>query len=112
MSGDQSSSGKLAIVALIALSLFVSAVRPLTRPAGHLIRPLGLTHWSLLSEAGDHDSAPVPQPTVVEAHVLAPPLTSIALLVLLKTRRAAFRPVPVRRLKLLARSPADSLSSD
>jgi hypothetical protein len=110
MGGDEPLSGKLAIIALITLSLFVIAVRPLTRPAGHLIRPLGLTRWSLLSDVGVNDGTALPLPAAAQVQVSAPPLVSVPLV--LKTRRAAFRPVPVRRLKLLARSPVDSPSSD
>ncbi len=102
--------GKLAVVALIALTLFVGAVRPLTRPSGPLNRPLGLTRWSLLSESGINEKTPLPSPAEAPALVFTAPLVSV--LLVLKTRRAAFRPVPVRRLKFFARNPVDSLLSD
>lgn len=108
---DRYLAGKLGLVALIALMIFVSAVRPLTRPSGRLNRPLGLTRMSLLSEPANDDDTPVPLPVAADAQVLAPPLVGISLLVL-KTRRTAFRSVPFRRLKLPPRSTAGSLSSD
>lgn len=108
---DRSLAGALGFGALIALTIFVSAVRPLTHPSGRLDRPLGLTRMSLLSEPASNDDAPVPVPVAADAQVLAPALIGVPLLVL-KSRRTAFRSVPVRRLKLPPRSSIGSLFSD
>ena len=106
--------GKLGMVVVIALSILVSAVRPIAHPLGHLFPQLhGFTRMSLLSESPDTDSTSLPAPAVSDAHMIAPPLVVGLLLLVLKTRRTTFRPVSFRRLKLPARS-ADrsSLPSD
>jgi hypothetical protein len=102
---------KVGLVVLIALTVFVSAVRPLTRPSGRLFARFGLTRMSLLTEAADERGTPLPAPAVAHAHVIAPLSVAGVLLLVLKTRRVEFRSVPFRRLKLPARSPDRSVSS-
>ena len=61
----------LTVLALIALMLFVSAVRPLTRPSGRLYGSLGLTRMSLITESPHDDDTLLPAPSAA-AEVLAP----------------------------------------
>ncbi len=110
ISGEKVLSRTLVVGALIGLTLLVSAVRPLTRPTGHLNRPLGLTHWSLLSEAAGDTSVPLSQPAVTDAEVVAAAVLRVP--PVLDRRPAMFRPVSVRRLKLPPRSTTDSPPSD
>lgn len=96
---------KLAMVVLIGVTVFVGAVRPIAHPASRFFPQFhGLTRMSLLSESPDTDSTSIPMPVVAGAHLIAPPLVVSLLLFVLKARRAAFHPVPFRRLKLPARS--------
>jgi hypothetical protein len=111
LADDKSLPGKVGLVALIALTLFVSTVRPLTRPSGRLNLPQGLTRLSLLSEPASSEDIPLPVPATVDLHLLAPSLVGVLLLVL-KTRRAAFRSVPIHRLRLRPRRTTASLLSD
>jgi hypothetical protein len=98
------------MVLLIALTVFVSAVRPLARHSDRLNRSLGLTRLSLLCEpAVDHDT-PLPSP-MAGAQVFAPPLAAIVPITL-KTRRTSRRSVVLRRPKLPPPRNADSLLSD
>jgi hypothetical protein len=100
---------KLSVVLLLTLITFGITVRPLTRPHGSLDGSFGLRRQALVSEpANDHDT-PRTQPLVAVV-VTATPLILAHLL--LKLRRAAYRPVPVRRLKLPARRKVGSLLSD
>lgn len=111
--GGRSSSDlarKLGILALIAVTLLVSGLRPLARASGHLNMPPRMVRMSLLSVAAVDADAPVAPVKVVSVPVLAP-LIAVLLLVL-KTRRTAFRSVPLRRLKIPPRSTAAPLSSD
>lgn len=103
--------GKVGMVVLITLTAFVSTVRPIAHPSGRLFPRFGLTRMSLLSEPSDADSTSLPAPAVPAAPVVGLPLVAGLLLLVLKTRRAAFRPVPFRRLKLPARSADRSLAS-
>lgn len=97
--------GKLSMGVVIALSVFVSAVRPIAHPLGHLFPQLrGFTRMSLLSESPDTDSTSLPAPIVADVHLVEPPLVVGLLLLVLQARRGTFRPVPLRRLKLPARS--------
>ena len=97
--------GRLAMVALIAITVFVSTTRPLAHPAGRFAPQLhGFTRMSLLSESPDTDSTSLPAPVLTDAHLITPPLVGGLLLLVLKTRQAAFHPLPLRRLKLPARS--------
>jgi hypothetical protein len=94
---------RLAMVVLIAITIFVSAVRPIAHRSDRLFPQLhGLTRMSLLSESPDTDSTSLPTP-VADAHPIAPALVVGLLLFVLKTRRTAFRPLPLRRLKIPAR---------
>ena len=102
---------RVGVVVFIALAVFVSVTRPLTRPTGHLYARFGLTRMSLLAEAADESGTPLPAPDVADAHVIAPLLLLGVLLLVLKTRRVELRSVPIRRLKLPARSPDCSVSS-
>jgi len=97
--------GKLSMVVVIALSILVSTVRPIAHPLGHLFPQLrGFTRMSLLSESPDTDCTSLPTPAVADVHRVEPPLVVGLLLLVLQARRAAFRPAPLRRLKLPARS--------
>ena len=98
-------------VVLIAVTLFVIAVRPVTRPSSPLLQPLGLTRMSLLSEAAAADDAPGVSPA---SHFsgLVPPASNV-LPPRARTRWAPLRSARVRRLKLPPRSSsARSLLSD
>ncbi len=110
ISGEKVLSRTLVVGVLIGLTLLVSAVRPLTRPTGHLNRPLGLTRWSLLSEAAGDTSVPLSQPAVADTQVVVAPVLSV--LPVLNSRPVPFRPVSVHRLKLPPRSSTDSPPSD
>jgi len=101
----------LSLLLLIAVTLFVCAVRPMTRPTGQLYGRLGLTRMSLLSEAADDTDTALPVPAAVHVHVTAASLVCTVLLLVLKTRRRACRPLPLRRLKLPVRSTERSVSS-
>jgi hypothetical protein len=106
-------ASRVVIVALMALTLFVSAVRPLVRTSALLSGRLGLTRWSLLCEPtvdNDHDT-PLPAPTIVDAGTLAFLLVGLVPL-LLKTRRRAFHAVPFRPLKIPRPRTSDASSSD
>jgi hypothetical protein len=57
--GTPSRAGRLAIIALLALGVFVTSVRPIVRPQGDLYRARGMGRWGLLGEpAGDDDASP------------------------------------------------------
>ena len=103
--------GKLGMVALLALTVFVVTVRPLARPSGRLYGRLGLTQMALLTEAADHDTTSLPVPAAGRPYVFVPPLAGI-LLLLLKMRRTGFESAPVRRLKRPPRRTAGSQFSD
>lgn len=105
--------GKLGMVVVIVLIVFVSTARPLAHPAGRFFPQFqGLTRMSLLSESPDTDSQPVPAPAA-DVHLVDLPLVIGLLLFTLKARRAVFRPIPLRRLKLPARSAKrDAIPSD
>ncbi len=93
---------KASLVVVLTLTTFVIAVRPAARPAGHLSAPFGLTRMSLLSEAADRSDVPLPPPAEGETRSLEPLVLTGVLLLMLKTRRAPRRAVPVRRVKLPA----------
>ena len=96
--------GKLGLVVMIMLIVFVSALRPLAHPAGRFFPQFrGLTRVSLLSESPDTDSQSV-QPPVADVHFVELPVVIGLLLFMLGARRTVFRPVPPRRRKLPARS--------
>jgi hypothetical protein len=102
---------KLGVVLLIALTVFVISVRPLTRATGPLASPLRLTRLSAFEPVTDND-LPLPSSAATGvAPVLAPSSTGYVRVVL-KTRRARRRSAPLRRLKLPLRSLNSSLSSD
>jgi hypothetical protein len=104
--------GRVGIIALAALTVFVITVRPVTRPSSQLYGRLGLTRMSLLSEPPDNDVTPRVAPVAAVSFMLVVPLATLLALIL-KTRRAAFRSVPLRRLKLPPpRRPAGSPFSD
>jgi hypothetical protein len=67
---------------------------------------------SLLTEsASDEDVAAVPRADTT-GHLIRPALVFAVLLLVLKTRRVAFQPLPVRRVKRPPRRPASSLLTD
>lgn len=109
--GNLTVPGKLGMVVLIALTIFVITVRPVARPSSHLYGRLGLTRMALLTEPANEDTPSLPAPTTGVSHVFVPPLAGI-LLLLLKTRRTGFDSVPIRRLKLPPSRTAGSQFSD
>jgi len=109
--GNPALSGRLSVLVLIALTLFVSAVRPITRPSGRLYVSLGLTRMSLITESPRDDDTPLPAPSPA-AELIAPPLLAGILLLVLKTRRCARRSVPFRRLRLPPRRTTGTIFSD
>jgi hypothetical protein len=95
---------RLGVLALLALGLFVNAMRPITRPE----MPQGMRRMSLLSEAATDDHIALPLPAILTTHV-ALPAQSVVAPRLLKIRRFSLQTVPLRHLKLpLARSATDS----
>ena len=103
---------QVGIVVFLTLTLFVIVVRPLTRPTGQLYARFGLTRMSLLTEsAGDEDAAVLP-PIDVTGRLVHLFLVVAILLVALKTRRVAFQPIPLRRVKRPPRRAASSLFTD
>ena len=99
-------------VALTALTLFVITVRPVTRPSGALYVRLGLTQMSLLTAPANHANTSRVLPATSKFFLLLPPL-ALVLTLILKTRRAAFPSVRLRRIRLPSKyRPADSPSSD
>ena len=107
-----SSAAKVGILIFAMLTLFVVVVRPLTRPAGHLYARFGLTRMSLLSESAEDDTPSLQPPTEGGTQSLPTILVVGTLLLVLKTRRIAFRTVPLRRAKRPPRRTFNSLSSD
>ena len=104
---------KAGLVALIALSVYVGAVRTVTRPSGPLCQPLGLSRWSLMAEAdADAGKTPFESPPVAPlqfpaapAAELRPPIARLAHP--LEQRRVLPRPP-----KIPHRFAADSPDSD
>ncbi len=93
------------MAALIGITVFVSALRPLAHPSSRFSPQFhGLTRLSLLSESPDTDSGMVPVPIAADARLVEFPVAIGILLFVLRGRSAAFRPLPVQRLKLPARS--------
>lgn len=98
---------KVGVAALILFAVLVGTLRPLARRFGRAHSQSGLTRLALLSEPAD-DGATPRQPVVrADVHLLVPVLVSV-LLIVLKTRRIAFIPFPLRRLKLPPHSTTDS----
>ncbi len=104
---------KVGLVVLMALTVFVSFARPISRPADSISRSLGLrqTRLNLRSEAAAETDTFLPSLAVTVAKGLIVPLVALSLVVL-KDRRTAFHSAPVRRLKRPRRRTASSLSSD
>ncbi|HVO22186.1 MAG TPA: hypothetical protein VMW56_01010 [Candidatus Margulisiibacteriota bacterium] len=103
---------KIALVVFLALTVFVSVVRPLTRPTGRLYARFGVTRMSLLTEPAGNEEAGVLPPTDTVGQLVGPCLSVGVLLLVLKTRRVAFQPLRVRRAKRPPRRPASSLLTD
>jgi hypothetical protein len=103
---------RVGVLVFLALTLFVSVMRPLTRPTGHLYTRSGVTRMSLLTEPGDDEDADVSPSADTTDQVLQPFVFVGVLLLVLKTRRVAFRPLRVRRVKRPPRRPANALLSD
>lgn len=104
---------KVGISLLIALTLFVSIARPLSRPSDSLSRSLGrrLTRLNLQSEPSIDHETPLEEPAAREADLVVLPLAG-TLLLLLKSRQTAHRPIALRRMKIPPRTTASSLISD
>jgi len=102
---------KAGVIALIALTVWMGALRPLARVAGHTHNVLGFARVALLSDPAADGDAPLKPPGRAAVQAIVPALVS-ALLIALKTRRTAFVPVPVRRLKLPPHRSTDSLPSE
>ncbi len=109
--GNLTLRGKLGMVVLIALTIFVITARPVARPSSHLYGRLGLTRMALLTEPANEDTPSLPVSTATVSYVFVPPLAGI-LLLLLKTRRTGYDSVPIRRLKLPPSRTAGSQFSD
>lgn len=97
------------ILALIAVSLFVVLVRPITRPTGPLARPQGFTRWSLLAEAGADDRAPLTPPVGESVVVFVVALAGV-LPRLLERTQPSIPSLPFRRRKIPAPRACDSSS--
>lgn len=93
---------KVALVAVIALTIFVSALRPVAHPARRFFPQFqGFTRMSLLSESPDTDSvAAEPSPAAAAPHFIVPPLVIGVLLLLLRARRVVSLPIRLHRLRL------------
>ncbi len=100
---------RVAVVALLLVTVLAVAVRPLLRGAGHSHSPWGLNRLVLLSEPAVNDDAPLVPPICANVHLV--PLALAVPLLLLKMHRRGFTPVPVRRLKLFSRCTSSSLPS-
>ena len=93
------------MVTVIAITVFVSALRPVAHPSSRFSQQFhGLTRMSLLSESPDTDGTALPSPLVADAHLIVPPVAVGLLLLVLRERQAMFRPIPLRRLRLPTRS--------
>ncbi len=103
---------KVGLVVFLALTVFVSAARPLTRPTGRLYSHFGVTRMSLLTEPAANEEAAVLPPADTAGQLLRPFFFVAVLLLVLKTRRVAFQPLRVRRVKRPPRRPASSLLTD
>lgn len=101
----------LGAAALILFTIMAGVLRPLTQVSGHTHNRWGLNRAALLSEPAANDDGRLTLPVRAEAHVVTPVVVGAFLLVL-KTRRTAFAPIPVRRLKRPARPTSPSLPSD
>jgi hypothetical protein len=111
-SAETSWPGALGVALLIMLTVFVIAVRPLTRH-NHLARSLGLNRLGAFEPDVDHDP-PLPSlaaTAIGEVPVLALSFTGPAPVVF-KTRWISRRVVPLRRLRLPPRNVTESPSSD
>jgi hypothetical protein len=102
---------KSVVTALVLFTVLVGTLRPLLHPSGSGHNQFGLTRLTLLSEPADSRSAPLKPPGRSDMRLLIPAVVS-ALLVVLKIRRTAFVPVPVRRLKLFSPTTTDSLPAE
>src|SRR5512135_150262 len=90
---DSSVLAKVGMVVLIALTVFVSTVRPVTRPTGRLYARFGLSRMSLLTEAADDSDTSLVAPAAVDVHVSTPLMVLGIMLLVLKTRRVELRAV-------------------
>ncbi len=97
---------RVAVVALLLVTVLAVAVRPLLRGAGPSHSPWGLNRLVLLSEPAANNDAPLMSPIHIHVRLLALVL-SIPLL-LLRMHRRGFMPIRVRRLKLPSRCASSS----
>ncbi len=93
---------KVALVAVIALTVFVGALRPVAHPARRFFPEFqGFTRMSLLSESPDTDRVVAePSPATAAPHFIAPPLVIGLLLFVLRVRRVVSLPIRLHRLRL------------
>ncbi len=98
---------RVAVVALLLVTILAVAVRPLLRGVGHSHSPWGLNRLVLLSEPTANNDAPPLSPIHIHVRLFALVL-SIPLL-LLKLHRQGFMPIRVRRLKLPSRGAGSAL---
>jgi len=110
---SRSMPARVSVGLLVLLTLFVSVVRPLNRPPDALTRSLGrqLTRINLRSEASVNNDTSLPAPAERRVDPLELPL-ALGLLLLLRTRCAARRAVPVLRLKIPPPRTSNTLLSD
>ena len=89
---------KIGVVALLAVCVYVSAVRTITRPSGQLCPPRGLSKWSLLAEMRPDEAVSLPPLVVSLTQRAAVPIVESA-----PNRRPVARPI-LRRLNVPHRS--------
>ncbi|MFI5397836.1 MAG: hypothetical protein ACHQ9S_20050 [Candidatus Binatia bacterium] len=102
---------RLTPVALIVLAVLAGFLRPISRVPGRAQNQFGLNRLAFLLEPATDAALPLAAPARADARTFAPTLASTFLIVL-KMRRVAFVPVPVRRLRLPSRTTSRSLPSD
>ncbi|HVN85293.1 MAG TPA: hypothetical protein VMW17_10650 [Candidatus Binatia bacterium] len=104
---------KIGLLVLIAVTVFVTVARPGIRPADAITRALGrgLTRLNLRSEASVEHEPPFSSQPARKPVIVAAPLLGV-LLLMLKRRRMALSPLPIRHLKIPPRPTANSQLSD
>jgi len=105
-------SAKLVILALVALGVFVSSARTLTRHGNPLARPRGLARWSLLGEIGDPDPEPASTAAAAETHPGEHPEPALLPRLILKLRQRIAGGTPLRRQKIPPLPSSDAALSD
>ena len=102
---------RLVVTAFILLAVLPGFLRPIGRVAACTHKQPGSSQLVLLSESATDVDPPFALPMRVDVRVFVPVLVG-TFLVVLRTRRIAFIPIPVRRLKRPARTTSRSLPSN